>query len=72
MTEAATASPRAAVVTGGAGGVGLACARRLGRTRPVLVADVAPDALATAVATLRDEGVDASAVTCEVADSYVV
>jgi NAD(P)-dependent dehydrogenase (short-subunit alcohol dehydrogenase family) len=57
-----------AVVTGGAGGVGLACAHRLGRAHLLVVADVAGDRLDAAVAELRAGGADAEGVACDVSD----
>ena len=59
---------RVAVVTGGASGIGLGCARRLLRDgHKVAVVDVRGDAVADAATTLRAAGV-AIGVTADVAD----
>jgi NAD(P)-dependent dehydrogenase (short-subunit alcohol dehydrogenase family) len=47
-----------ALVTGGAGGIGLACARALGRTHCVVLTDLAQTGLDRAVADLVADGVD--------------
>lgn len=60
--------PRVAVVTGGAGGVGLASARRLGRRHVVVLADTSEERLALAVESLRDVDIDAMSVVCDVRD----
>jgi NAD(P)-dependent dehydrogenase (short-subunit alcohol dehydrogenase family) len=57
-----------AVVTGGAGGVGLACARRFGRAHLLVVADVSRDRLDAAVAELRAGGADVEGVVCDVSE----
>jgi len=49
-----------AVVTGGAGGVGLATARRLGRTHHVLISDVDAPRLEQAARELAADGIDFS------------
>jgi NAD(P)-dependent dehydrogenase (short-subunit alcohol dehydrogenase family) len=59
---------RVSVVTGGAGGIGLASARRLAGRGPVLLADLDAGRLDAAAAALRDEGADVHTATCEVAD----
>jgi NAD(P)-dependent dehydrogenase (short-subunit alcohol dehydrogenase family) len=62
-----------AVVTGGSGGVGVACARRFAAEHRLVLADVDAGRLARAVATLRDEGIDdVTAVTCDVRDPAAV
>jgi NAD(P)-dependent dehydrogenase (short-subunit alcohol dehydrogenase family) len=60
---------RASVLTGGAGGIALACARRLAPRGPVLLADVAAEALEQAASGLRDEGIEAHTAVCDVADA---
>ena len=60
---------RAAVVTGGASGIGLALGRRFGRAgMKVVLGDVEAPALERAVSELRDAGVDARGVRCDVTD----
>ena len=55
------------VVTGGAGGMGIVCARRLGRHAPVLLADLDGTRLADALEDLRGQGVEAAGIRCDVA-----
>jgi NAD(P)-dependent dehydrogenase (short-subunit alcohol dehydrogenase family) len=57
------------VVTGGAGGIAQACARRLAGRGPVLLADVAPEGLQAAAAAL---GGDVHTALCDVADAASV
>jgi NAD(P)-dependent dehydrogenase (short-subunit alcohol dehydrogenase family) len=60
---------RVAVVTGGAGGIGRAMGERFGHEgMKVVLADVEEAALVTATEKLRAEGVEATAVVCDVAD----
>ena len=60
---------RAAVVTGGTRGIGLAIARELGSAGcRVLVASRKPDAVEGAVATLTDAGIDASGLAANVGE----
>jgi NAD(P)-dependent dehydrogenase (short-subunit alcohol dehydrogenase family) len=60
---------KAAFITGGAGGIGLAMARVFGqRGMKVAIADVEADACARAVETLRREGITAIGITCDVSD----
>lgn len=63
---------RVAVVTGGAGGMGLATAAALGRDHRVLITDLHEDALRTAVNRLASDGVQAEAVVADVADRAAV
>jgi NAD(P)-dependent dehydrogenase (short-subunit alcohol dehydrogenase family) len=58
-----------AVVTGGAGGIGLACARSFGTRYPIVLADSSAERLAAAIADLRADGVDATGKVCDIADA---
>lgn len=60
------------VITGGAGGMGVATAEIVGRTDRVVLADVRADRLAHAVTTLAGLGIDAVAVQCDVTDRQAV
>jgi NAD(P)-dependent dehydrogenase (short-subunit alcohol dehydrogenase family) len=62
---------RVAVVIGGAGTIGLACARRLMEHR-LLLADSSAERLEEAAGALRSEGADVAAVTCDVTDTASV
>jgi NAD(P)-dependent dehydrogenase (short-subunit alcohol dehydrogenase family) len=57
--------PRALVV-GGCGGMGLACARRMGQRYSVVLADIDLAQAQQHAARLREEGIAASAVHCDV------
>lgn len=58
---------RGAVITGGASGIGLACARELGeRGASLVLADVEAAALDDAVAKLTSAGINATGVVCDV------
>ena len=60
---------KAAFITGGAGGIGLAMARAFGqRGMKVAIADVEAETCARAVETLRREGVEAIGTACDVSD----
>ena len=60
---------KVAFVTGGAGGIGFALAQAFGRANmKVMLADIELDALDSAVAELKSEGIDARGVECDVAD----
>ncbi|MFO1117367.1 MAG: SDR family NAD(P)-dependent oxidoreductase [Beijerinckiaceae bacterium] len=64
---------KAAFVTGGASGIGLALGRALGRAGArVMLADIEAAALDSAVADLRASGVAAQGVVCDVADAASV
>ncbi|BBZ12172.1 SDR family oxidoreductase [Mycobacterium branderi] len=56
------------VITGGAGGMGLATAKIVGREHSVVVSDVDADRLDAAAAELKDLGVAATAVLCDITD----
>ncbi|HEV7362600.1 MAG TPA: SDR family NAD(P)-dependent oxidoreductase, partial [Mycobacterium sp.] len=57
---------RVSVITGGAGGMGLATATIVGRDNTVVLCDVKQDRLTTAAATLDDLGITATVVNCDV------
>ncbi|MFJ8539482.1 SDR family NAD(P)-dependent oxidoreductase [Streptomyces sp. NPDC093591] len=57
---------KTAIVTGGAGGMGLATAKILGSDHRVVITDVNRQRLDAAAAELRDHGVDAAAVACDI------
>lgn len=60
---------RTAFVTGGASGIGLALGRACGEAgMKVMLADIEPAALDAAVAELREAGLDARGVACDVTD----
>ena len=55
------------VVTGGAGGIGLACAKQF-KGGIVMISDVAPAALEKGKAALEAEGIEAVAKVCDISD----
>lgn len=61
-----------ALITGGAGGMGVATAKIVGRDHPVVLCDVRQDRLDSAVATLADLGISATAVNCDVTERQAV
>ena len=61
-----------AVITGGCGGMGLACARRLGRRHALLLADIAGDRLAPAAEELTRAGYHVAPVVMDVTDASAV
>jgi NAD(P)-dependent dehydrogenase (short-subunit alcohol dehydrogenase family) len=63
---------RVSVITGGAGGMGLATATIVGRDHTVVLCDVRQDRLTTAAATLDDLGITATVVNCDVTDRGAV
>lgn len=66
------ASTRTALITGAAGGIGLAIARELARQgHPVVLVDLNPDVHAAAQ-TLRDEGLSANALALDISDEAAV
>jgi NAD(P)-dependent dehydrogenase (short-subunit alcohol dehydrogenase family) len=60
------------VITGGAGGMGLATAKIIGQDRQVVLCDVRQERLDAAVATLKDLGITATAVNADVTDRQAV
>jgi len=60
------------VITGGAGGMGLATARIVGREHAIVLCDVRQDRLDGAVATLEGVGIAVTAVNCDVTDRVAV
>jgi NAD(P)-dependent dehydrogenase (short-subunit alcohol dehydrogenase family) len=64
---------RRALVTGGASGIGLACVEALGEMgAAVTIADLKPELIDAAVASLRGKGLDADGVVMDVTDSDAV
>ncbi|MEE2854072.1 MAG: SDR family NAD(P)-dependent oxidoreductase [Actinomycetota bacterium] len=63
---------RVSVITGGAGGMGLATAKIVGRDHTVVLCDVRQDRLAAAATTLQDLGIAATTVDCDVTDRRAV
>jgi NAD(P)-dependent dehydrogenase (short-subunit alcohol dehydrogenase family) len=63
---------RVSVITGGAGGMGQATAKVVGRDHAVVLADVRRDRLDGALGALRELGVEAAAVDCDVTDRAAV
>lgn len=59
---------RVSVITGGAGGMGMATARILGRDHTLVLCDVRQDRLDTAAAVLNDLGITATVLNCDVTD----
>lgn len=60
------------VITGGAGGMGLATAKIVGRDRTVVLCDVRQDRLDSAAAALKDLGMTPTLVNCDVTDRQAV
>jgi NAD(P)-dependent dehydrogenase (short-subunit alcohol dehydrogenase family) len=64
---------KTAFVTGGAGGIGFALGRAFAQAgMKVMLADIEPDALTTALEALREFGPDVRGVRCDVADASSV
>ena len=63
---------RVAVVTGGGGGMGFACARRLAQRMPVIAADESEAALEQSLAKLSAAGLDVTGVVCDITDAAAV
>ncbi|MGB9221967.1 SDR family NAD(P)-dependent oxidoreductase [Mycobacterium sp.] len=60
------------VVTGGAGGMGLAAPKIIGRDRTVVIADVRQDRLDAAAAQLAAMGIDYTKMRCDITDRMAV
>ena len=60
------------VITGGAGGMGVATAKIVGRDHTVVLCDVRQDRLDEAAATLEAVGITCKAVNCDVTDQQAV
>ncbi|MGV0810552.1 SDR family oxidoreductase [Mycolicibacterium boenickei] len=63
---------RVTVITGGAGGMGLATAKVVGRDQAVVLCDVRQDRLDGALATLSDLGIASTGVNADVTDRQAV
>ncbi len=63
-----TPTTKVSVVTGGAGGMGLAVARVLGQDSTVVISDLGAERLETGRRELKDAGIDCAAVVCDVTD----
>lgn len=63
---------KVAVVTGGAGGMGLAAARAVGRNSSVLICDINQERLVAAQRELREAGIDCEATVCDIGDHQSV
>ncbi len=66
--EARSTMTSVAVVTGGASGIGLACARRLGPGHHLVLADINPETLSAATAELRAAGFAVTPVEMDITD----
>jgi NAD(P)-dependent dehydrogenase (short-subunit alcohol dehydrogenase family) len=64
--------PDVTVITGGAGGMGLAAAKIVGRDHSVVICDVSRDRLDAAVAALGEADVECTAVVCDITDQKSV
>lgn len=60
------------VITGGAGGMGLATAKIVGRDHALVLCDVRQERLDDAAATLKELGMDPTVVNCDVTDRDAV
>lgn len=63
---------RVSVITGGAGGMGQATAKVVGLDHTVVLADVRQDRLDEALVALKDLGIEAAGVNCDVTDRDAV
>jgi NAD(P)-dependent dehydrogenase (short-subunit alcohol dehydrogenase family) len=59
---------KTAIITGGAGGMGLATARLLGADHRIVLADLDQERLDTTAATLAHEGIEAGTIVCDITD----
>ena len=64
--ETTNATPGIVAITGAGSGIGLAAALRFGREHPLVVCDVKTDSLDRTLEHLRQGGIAASGVTCDV------
>jgi NAD(P)-dependent dehydrogenase (short-subunit alcohol dehydrogenase family) len=60
------------VITGGAGGMGLATARIIGRDHPVIISDISEQQLARATEELTSLGLSCEAYACDITDRAAV
>jgi NAD(P)-dependent dehydrogenase (short-subunit alcohol dehydrogenase family) len=60
--------PKVAVITGGAGGMGLATARLIGRSAAVLICDIDQERLRAAANELTDLGIECDTALCDITD----
>ena len=60
------------IITGGAGGMGLATAKVIGRDHTIVLGDVRQDRLESAAATLTELGMEPKLVNCDVTDRQAV
>ncbi len=60
------------VITGGAGGMGLAAAKILGRDHHVIISDINPQRLEQAATELQQLGIGCDAIVCDIADQASV
>ena len=63
---------KVAVVTGGAGGMGLAVAHMLGKEAPVLISDVSQERLDSAERELTEAGITCAVALCDITDRHSV
>lgn len=63
---------RVSVITGGAGGMGVATAKIVGKEHAVVLCDVRQDRLDAASSTLQDLGITPTIVNCDVTDRHAV
>ncbi|WP_439133827.1 SDR family oxidoreductase [Pseudomaricurvus sp.] len=72
MTNTETTIKPVAVITGGAGGMGLATAKIMGTDHHVIICDVNQQRLDSAVKTLQELGVSCESVICDITDEQAV